>query len=732
MTTTTYSSESRWLSLYRSALRRNLGTMIYLALAMLFFFPLQYLLELSRQASDTAAGLPWVRSELCGSAGNYTTLSIIAMTMILTAAPVVLTVVQNNYMHSRRAVDLYHSLPVTRVQLMTANAATVFTVVALPLILCHLLVLAIGGSYFLSGAIPTMVWHPGAMLLDLAGWLTATAAIIAVMMLVGALVGSPFENFVLGCELLGAGPVLMLIRYILFQEFLVGYVGKLDPRELAVLTPAALMPVRYTQVELGQSGGFFDLLILGWLAAAAVLFGLALWAYKRRPSELAETSGARGFLGAFIRAVAVCAGGAAIGGIFYGVNGGGKFTFVVGVFLGSGLTVFLMEAVLGRGFRGIRRALPKAAALIAGTTVAALLLVTGGLGFETRVPDPARISSVELDFRGRYGYVSEYEKGYFNRWNNTEDNSGSRYPYYYSYQGIDSVELSGPETLSLVTDYHRALLACNLESVPTEPGSEFYYYFNSRIDYRLSGGEMLRRYRRISREAGELLLELEKSQEFQAAANPILRLTADDLRGLEITDRYALTSSRGIGDPSDLKMVLEALQTDVRQEDYDRYNSGEASVVGYLYLYTSMSDHSQPLEKDSYESFCILILDSYTHTADALRSLGLGEYLEQPDLTEVTAGVNDYCRGYWNQDTLYDAALWIPGSELDAYEYTYEIQDRETLEKLLQAAYHYRVGGQNTQFYLTLSLSGRQGISLGLDWEDLPTEIQEAFPYYVK
>lgn len=113
MTTTTLSSKSRFRSLLKGMLRRNRASAIYLFVAIFFFFPLQYILEIQRQLEDLSrygSASNW----LYGPSQVYTSISLIAMVFILTTAPLVLTLAQVSYLHNRRSVDLYHSLPLTR------------------------------------------------------------------------------------------------------------------------------------------------------------------------------------------------------------------------------------------------------------------------------------------------------------------------------------------------------------------------------------------------------------------------------------------------------------------------------------------------------------------------------------------------------------------------------------------------------------------------------------------
>ena len=734
MTATTYSSKVRFRSLLVSMLRRNLATAIYLTLAMMFFFPLQYLLELMRQV-ERAAAVPqqtYTFGRLCGSAGNYTSLSIFAMTAILIASAIVLTVIQNNYMHSRRAVDLFHSLPVTRRQLMAASFLAVFFTIALPLIFCHLLVMIAGGVFAASGSIPGMIFYPGAMALDLAGWLVSIAVIIAVLMLVSALVGSPFENFVLGCELLLAGPVMAAMAVYLFQTYLAGYASTLTPDIIAMLSPVAFMPARYTDLAVGQAGGIYNFLILFWIAAGTGIFLLALWAYSRRKSEIADTSGARGPLGPVIRIIAVLIGASVIGRIFSAVNSDTDPAFVAGVFLGACLTAFLLEAVLQRGFKGMRRALPQISALVAGSTALGIVLVTGGLGYESRIPQLADIQTATLDFRGRYEYAIECMAGYQQARQNLDPDSSREHPLLYDYERLEHTCLSSPESLELVRQYHEALIRWN-----TSPDKDYAHYGRQTLNYDLNQGSLVRQYNRWGQDVLAALLDLESTQEFRQAANPVLRMAPGDVQSFWIADRYGAAHSGPQDNSKWIDALLAALQEDMRAEDYQRFNRGEAEIWGHIYWETGVSQWQgyTPLVKNTFISFSVPVLDSYRSTIQLLTEYGFGQLLEPPDTAQIlSVEIESYSfgSGLWQGD-FYQLPIWSPqASQLQSGAFFSE--DQELIGKILAICQPYCVGQQEIDIPLYARIRGADGtgVEVVLPWQDTPQEIQNHFPYLVE
>ena len=139
--TTTRSSLNPGRFLLGFLLRRNLPAGLCFFGVSFFCFPLQYILEIffSRPSPD---GILYLY--MSTRAHIYTGLSLAAMFAMVPALSLLLALVQAHWLHSRRASDLYHSLPIRRESLLLANAGAVFFTIALPLTLDYLIILGAG------------------------------------------------------------------------------------------------------------------------------------------------------------------------------------------------------------------------------------------------------------------------------------------------------------------------------------------------------------------------------------------------------------------------------------------------------------------------------------------------------------------------------------------------------------------------------------------------------------
>ena len=154
---------------------------------------------------------------LLGLGRNFTPTSAFFYTAILLIVPLVLALHLNSYMHSKKASDVYHALPVSRGTLLTVNMAAAMTILAVPVVVSNLLVAVFQVCKF--GFFPALL---GYQLLDMVGWLICAFAIYAVATFACVLVGTVFDSFVYTMIMLGIVPLLGLLCFMMEMLFLCG------------------------------------------------------------------------------------------------------------------------------------------------------------------------------------------------------------------------------------------------------------------------------------------------------------------------------------------------------------------------------------------------------------------------------------------------------------------------------------------------------------------------------
>lgn len=346
---TATSSPDRFGSLLRGLLKKNIPNMVYLALIGFIGIPLPYLLAMFRRWEEKGQ---WVYENISTAdrGGLYVGIAVGTVCLLWLAGSFILALSGVGYMHNRRAVDLYHSLPVTRGQLLLGHVLANFLTVALPMTANTLLTAALAGIR--HGMTPDRAaFHLGAIALDLLGWYVTAFAIIVMVYLAATQVGSTFDTFLFSGVFLAALPVLCLTHTVMCQSYLAGWNYDMKWQIFCVLTPVLTMIGSYTTY-----GEWLYAAMAIWLAAGVLLLWIAVFALE---------------------------------------------------------VYFFVELILGRGFKGMKRgSIMMGAAMAAVTVLYAGILFTGGLGFEKRVPAAERLASVTLDYRGRYNnvYLNEAER----------------------------------------------------------------------------------------------------------------------------------------------------------------------------------------------------------------------------------------------------------------------------------------------------------------------------------
>ena len=330
--------------------------------------PLQYLLgAFSYDELDPAYSM----SGVFGLGGLFTWTSIYLVPLLWVAAAAVVGLSQTAYMQNRRAVDVYHSLPLTRKQLLCAHYIAAFFTVALPMALNY------GATLLLSAVrqmrFPTAEFAPGAAGFGLALWLVSLAGMLSVAFLVSTQTGSVFDTLIFAGVLLCAPLFLSLVHEMMCNEFLYGHVTGLPLIVVARFSPLTLGLTDFATVFFLGTDSAVQLpwwLCPLWAVLSAAILAAACALYVRRPSERAEAPSRTGLLALIIRVLAMLilcpTGGYVFACSIRSVPTLGMLllgTAVCGIF-----GFFILETILNRGAKGLFKAFPLGLALTAVVT----------------------------------------------------------------------------------------------------------------------------------------------------------------------------------------------------------------------------------------------------------------------------------------------------------------------------------------------------------------------------
>lgn len=691
MTTTTSSSKpGRFCELYRDILRRNRGYLWLYSALVAVCYPLLFALEAFKQvdpaeiarlqtyAPEMLAQNPMYFYSFEGLGRNFAGVSIVFFTMIALLAPMILALVLNSYMHSKKASDVYHAVPVSRGMLLTANAAVGMTIVGLPLIVSNLFIMAVQTAKF--GFLPDVA---ACLWLDALGWMICGFAIYAVTAFVSVCVGTVFDTFVLSGTLLLAAPILSALGLTVTELFLFGWSAGRDSLTFVVrLSPVTLMLERFAIAD-GTRGassviGLFgpnhllgaNLALLVWLLLGLLIFLAAVRVYRRRRTEVAETTSSRGVLQVLVKLAGTAVCGVTAGLIACSSNHG-PTDFLLWTALIGALAYAVVEVVLNRGFKTLAHSLPLGAAMVAGVVLVSLVPLTGAFGYEGRVPVPDEVARVELSYTGRFGgEISVYRVEPDPIPGNGEESGRAAESY-------TEVALSSPDDLAAVESFHRDVIAKRYrpyEGIALEPGEEFIHAGTS-ITYTLKNGRTLsRRYDGSGSYSARLLVPLETSPDLLAQTHPAFFDRGRDITKWTVSNAFGGGTVEKVWPAADSQALLDAMREDLLEQTTEDLLHPSGEFIARVEFTAKLPPEGA--ERASADGI-FYVTDRTPRTRDFLAGKGVLEEMA-PDLSACyAAGVTG--NGYYTASESAIRQVVPYHAEFTANDYGYM---KESLEEL--------------------------------------------------
>ncbi len=549
-----------------------------------------YLLERGWTWAEYVKDMAW------GASHVYNGFSSVFLTVIAAVIPLVLSVTLLGYMHDRRAVDVYHSLPLTRGELFLANAVSAALIMWAPM----------AAAFALTGAVAAFV--PGMSLLlilkDLFFWCSAMLAVYAVAAFCATQVGTVQDQLLFTLVVSGSLSVVGLLLNVLAESYLYGYVaGDSFYNVLYRLCPFSLMVGRY----LASSQPYYsdsNLAAVLWLIFSAVLLAASALLYSRRKSEQAEVLGNMGALQLYVRLVGTLVGGVCVGFLiaeFLGVSGS-DHSFLLCAALGGLLVYPIGDAVLARRVRSPKKILPVWLLSVAVSLLFCAATMYDFFGYEKRVPAAENVASVTVEgFRTRYA----------------------------SQNNERSLTLKDSGNVARTIAAHRAQIA---------GGSGDRQYTGQRLwlTYTLKNGRKMQRcYEDVAPEALPFLEELETDGEVLEQTAAVFRLASDPaslkVNRITVTDAADGASAEMKLTAEENKALLDALRADLLEQPQSELESGgrPLAVVRVEYAWRPGESPWEPVatkeavseDGEHYTLYDYLVTESFTRTRDVLSRL---------------------------------------------------------------------------------------------------------------
>ena len=538
MTSTTFSPKpGGFLQSYRTALRQIRGVTILYAAILAVALPLLLIFTLAQARSQYllyGVGVE-LSYHLSSQADSFMMASMIFFALpLLWLFALIFTVTLFRYLHDKRSVDLYHSLPVRRENLLLGRLAAEITALAIPflaaLLVCFLVLLIFGASVDAA-----TIWARALF------FLLDTLALIALMIFFLVCCGTVFDAAVSTIAFCGGLPLLVLLSTEYVGKALPGYAGDSVPYALyRAMNPfLGAMALRNELTAPVQ---------LWWLFYAAVLLIAAVFLYRKRPSEAAENAFAFPIPRILIRFLVSAGFGMLLGLLVYSIYP--SFPFLISALLGALLAHLAIETVYRRGVKGIRKTMRAYAAVAVLFVVFILVCSTGCFGYTTRIPAVDDVKAVA--FTTNYG--SDHTATLY-----TEDENGVRL-YIASLESM----AAEPENIEQVIALHQDIIDRYLAMGPFYPMSEGSRF---EVRYTLKDGTVLqRRFYSSGYPAGftEKLEELSCQEEILKNKIDCFLLSQDSFDSISLysmteDDRNYESLSLDDGQRAEL---LEALQSD--------------------------------------------------------------------------------------------------------------------------------------------------------------------------
>ncbi len=375
--TVTPKGVNRLGAVFCDTVRRYRNPFILYWAAMIIFGPLAAIIDYVTEVGDARNHLvSWGGPEL-----------LVLCILITLGASVVIPMVVFSYLDNRRALDVFHALPVTRGKLFWGNMlATLFLLFA-PFVVCVLPVAAAvdfsplwldprdGMLYF--GLLQTML-------------VVAAAALMmcGLMVLLMICCTTVVESFGYFCILMVGYTIVVRMGFDLVGQYTFGFSDFWLEEFLLRFTPLSFIFSTAT-----TTGDVFWIPALQMTVLGVLLTLLGWRRYVRRKSEQAG-----GYIWAPVYYVAAVMGALAAGLYIRGVVGSGNDGIDVVAGAVTAVLVFIvLDTIRHRGFKQIVRSAVTSAAGVAGVAVLAVVInLTGTFGYEGWVPDVDDVLAVKV------------------------------------------------------------------------------------------------------------------------------------------------------------------------------------------------------------------------------------------------------------------------------------------------------------------------------------------------
>lgn len=559
MTSTILSNREsqQFKSLYLWSLRRHMGISILYALLLFLIFP--GVLIVNSMNRNYSVDLVY----------SLFPLLVIPLTMLFT---LIFSALHFSYMHNKRRVDLFYSLPARRNTMLLARLCAAVTHVLVPLLAnCLIAGLCIAGNPQLMSSYRSYSEYSNPVYLVQVVFYLCLAVLASLLfsLFISVCCGTTMDSILSILVINGVFPVLVLLVTEVSSSLLPGIEVNLSvlPFVYTMLCPYGSMASCYLSYGgISLSAVNLQWYTWWWIFFVAAMLAATLLINRRRKSESAENAWAFAVPNIVIRIVVSITAGLGGGFLIAQSMDGLISQFLLGMLLGAVVAHMVLEAIYSRGLRKVLRSFPYLGGSVALLVCYLLFMLYGMNGLIYRVPAASEVAQVTLS-------ISDNEYVGYSRINHTG----------YSYVEMDDYQWQTPiltdqETVQWITALQEETLG---ETRRLQYNSfRSYGYSMLEFTYQLNDGSTLKRSYKLNflsqvfqdGSKGQSMLEqILNSREYKESANSIFQTS------VEFVDRFAYADYNKRSDyqtiPTDAQQkaeLLTALRNDVLADTVEK------------------------------------------------------------------------------------------------------------------------------------------------------------------
>ncbi len=380
---TSSNSINPFFKMFGLTFRKNLGLLLLTVAGVLLVCPGYMLMYLENSYFETV--------DIQGILENWVSALTVALAVCAAIGVCVYNIINFSYLYGKKSSDVFHSLPLSRNELIASRGITGLVLTLIPVAVGFLSLTAVSLIKGASSSIFIL------LITGFSAVLLSTVALWAMSLLFAVCAGSAFD-YVLSFVGVNAGLVIMgLIISSILSDFLIGYTGvnsdsaKLSPVYYCISSATSCV---FENGEVTSSGllsfGIKSLIML------AVFTGAAFVLYNRRKAEKSGSGYAYKFVYVICAFIAAFCGGTIFGALF-SENDMRRISYYIFAIAGAEMTAIAYGAVTDRGFKSYKKSL-----LIGACAFLSLVIIIGVVridlfGYKNRIPDKSEIKSASAE-----------------------------------------------------------------------------------------------------------------------------------------------------------------------------------------------------------------------------------------------------------------------------------------------------------------------------------------------